>query len=90
MFYTYILLSEKDNKFYTGYANNLNRRIAEHQKGKVFSTKSRLPIKLVYYEACLNKEDAIRREKTLKSGRGKTYIKKRLNSYLSQCSGFGP
>ena len=83
MFYTYILLSQKDNKFYTGYAKDLQRRLNEHKNGEVFSTKHRLPIKLIYYEACLNEDDAKRREKTLKSGRGKTYIKKRLKLYLT-------
>jgi putative endonuclease len=88
MYYTYILLSLKDNKLYTGYSNDLQKRIKEHKSGKVFSTKYRLPIKLIYYEACLSEKDAKRREKTLKSGRGKAYLTKRLKEFL--CSGFGP
>ena len=89
MFYTYILLSEKDNRFYTGCTKNLRNRIKEHSSGKVFSTKHRLPVNLIYYEACINEEDAYQRERYLKSGIGKGYIKKRLKRFLF-CSGFGP
>jgi len=89
MFYTYVLLSKKDNLFYTGYTLDLRNRLKEHTEGKVHSTRYRLPVTLIYYEACMNKEDAKRRERTLKSGRGKAYLKKRLKGFL-QCSGFGP
>ncbi|MCA9390189.1 GIY-YIG nuclease family protein [candidate division WWE3 bacterium] len=90
MYYTYVLLSEKDNKFYTGFTNDLKKRLVDHNNGKVFSTKHRAPLKLVYYEACCNEDDAKRREKSLKSGRGKAYLKKHLKIFLIQCSGFGP
>jgi putative endonuclease len=88
MFYTYILLSLKNKGFYTGYTANLRKRLTEHQKGKVFSTKSRQPLKLVYYEACLNEDDARAREKYLKSGMGKRYIKNRVKRFLL-LTGFG-
>jgi len=48
-YYVYVLLSDKDNKFYTGFTNNLKRRFEEHQKGRVKSTKNRRPLKLIYY-----------------------------------------
>ena len=54
MFYVYVLLSEKDNKKYIWYTENLKLRFELHLKGKVESTKNRLPLKLIYYEACLN------------------------------------
>ena len=82
MCYTYILLSIKDNKFYTGATNNLKKRFEEHNSGKVKSTASRKPFKLIYYEACICKEDAFRREKYLKSGKGKRYLHNRLKKYL--------
>ena len=63
MFYTYILISEKDDKFYVGYTDNLKRRIKQHNNGDVESTKYRRPLKLIYYEVCLNQKDAIHREK---------------------------
>lgn len=83
-YYTYVLLSEKDENFYTGYSSDLVRRFAEHNDGKNYSTKYRRPFKLMYYEACLNMEDAKRREKYLKSGIGKKFIKMRLKEYFKK------
>lgn len=83
MYYVYVLQSKKDREFYTGFTNDLNRRIKEHNNGYQFSTKHRVPFELIYYEWGLNKDDAVSREKYLKSGRGKKYIKARLKYYLS-------
>jgi len=83
MYYVYILQSIRDNKFYTGYTKNLKFRFELHIKGKVESTKDRRPLKLVYYEACINQQDATHREKYLKTYYGKKYIKNRLKSYLT-------
>ena len=51
MYYVYILISLKDKKFYVGSSEDLVRRIDEHKKGKVKSTKNRLPIGLLCYES---------------------------------------
>lgn len=83
MFYVYILRSRKDGKWYTGATRDLRKRFDEHNQGKVFSTKGRGPFKLLYYEACLDEGDALAREKYLKSGLGKTYLKNRLKRFLS-------
>ncbi len=83
-FYVYILYSEKDKNFYTGFTNNLSKRIKDHNAGKVTSTKNRFPLTLVYWEGCLNRLDATKREKYLKSSWGKRYIKGRLNNYLME------
>jgi len=82
MYYIYVLQSGKDSLFYTGFTTDLNRRISEHNGGTQVSTKSRGPFQLIYYEWGLNKEDAIAREKYLKSGMGKKYINNRLQGYL--------
>jgi putative endonuclease len=87
MHYVYILQSLKDRKFYTGYTNDLQRRIEEHNNQTEFATKNRAPFKLVYYEACLIKEDAVDREKYLKSGRGKKYLKSRIKHFLDNEAG---
>lgn len=87
MFYIYILQSIKDKNWYTGYTDNLKRRITEHNQGKNFSTRHRKPFKLIYYEACLNLQDAKSREKFLKTGMGKRYIKNRLKNYLKISNG---
>jgi Predicted endonuclease containing a URI domain len=83
MYYIYVLQSEKDDKFYTGFTKNLKLRFDQHNKGLVKSTKDRRPLRLIYYEACLSQDDATKREKYLKSFHGKMFIKKRLKSYLT-------
>jgi len=82
-FYVYVLQSELDKHFYTGYTVNLEKRLEEHNSGKVISTKSRKPFNLIYWEGCLNQQDATRREKYLKSSWGKRYIKNRISKYLT-------
>lgn len=84
MFYVYVLHSKKDKKLYTGYTNNLKRRMDEHKHGKVASTGNRRPLKLIYYEAYLEKKDAENREIFLKSGSGKRYLKKQLRVYFKK------
>ena len=79
-YYVYVLRSEKDEKFYTGFTKNLDSRVDKHNNGEVSSTKYRRPLQLVYYEASLNQQDAIRREKYLKTTYGKRYIRNRLLS----------
>lgn len=80
--YVYVLLSGKDNELYIGYTKNLQRRLQEHNAKKNFSTKSRLPLKLIYAEACLNNEDAKRREGYLKTTQGHRFLKLRLCKFL--------
>ena len=82
-YYVYVLLSTKDRKFYTGYTKNLKLRFEQHCKGLVESTKDRRPLKLIYYEVCLNQQDATHREKYLKTYHGKMFLKNRLKSYLT-------
>ena len=83
VFFTYVLQSVKDDNFYTGFTNNLERRFKEHMTGKVKSTRNRVPFKLIYYEACLSQKDALHREKYLKSYHGKMFLHNRLKSYLT-------
>lgn len=83
MFYTYILMN-KNNQLYTGFTYDLRKRFKEHNDKKSAYTKYRGPYKLIYYEACLNENDARQREKYLKSGTGKRFIKSRLKRFLSR------
>ena len=78
MHYTYVLQSKKDKKWYTGATDDLRKRFKQHNDNRVLSTKGRGPFELIYYEACLNQQDAFQREKYLKSGPGKRYLKNRL------------
>jgi len=83
-YYTYVLRSLKDKIFYVGFTINLqNRMQQQHNNGLVKPTKHRVPLELVYWEGCLNQQDATRREKYLKTAWGKRYIKNRLKNYLT-------
>ena len=83
MYYTYVLQSKKDKRWYTGCTDDLRKRFNRHNDGEVPATKGRGPFELIYYEACPNKGDAFAREKYLKSGPGKRYLKNRLKRFLS-------
>ena len=82
MYYIYISRSLKDRNFYIGSSENLVRRINEHKSGKVKSTKNRLPVSLICYEAYNFKEEMLAREKYLKSSDGRKSLRKRLTKSL--------
>lgn len=84
MYYIYVLQSEKDGNLYTGYTPDLRKRILRHNNGVVQSTKYRIPFKLLYYEACVDMKDARARERYLKTGMGKRYLKNRLKFFFSK------
>lgn len=84
--YTYVLLCTKKNNqenFYIGSTSNLKQRLKKHQSKSNQSTKFYSKIQLIYYEACKNKTDALRRENQLKTGFGRGYLKNRLKSYFT-------
>jgi len=82
MYYVYVLTSLKDSKLYIGFTNDLKRRLKEHNSGKNASTKSRIPLELVYYEAHLSKADAMRRERYFKTTKGKSTLRQMLRESL--------
>ncbi len=90
MYYTYVLLSRKDGRMYTGYTSDLRKRFIAHNAGNVPATKNRGPFELVYYEACVNEQDATTREKYLKTGMGKRYLRNRLKRFLSLTGSMTP
>jgi len=79
MFFTYVLKSLKDGKLYIGFSENVEERTRAHNDGLVKATRTRRPLKLIYYEACEEKSDALNREKQLKTGFGRAYLKRRLS-----------
>ena len=83
MCYVYVLKSERDGNLYVGYSSDLRKRLELHSAERVLSTKHRRPLELVYYEACINEQDALHREKYLKTTYGKRYIKNQLKEYLA-------
>jgi putative endonuclease len=82
MFYIYILQSINKDNLYTGCTTDLKKRFKEHNQGDVQSTKPHCPWRLIYYESCLNKKDATRREQYLKTGQGQRFLKRRIKEYL--------
>jgi putative endonuclease len=83
MHYVYILQSKTTKRLYTGCTEDLRKRFNLHNKGRSSYTKKDKPWTLIYYEACVDQVDAYAREKYLKSGPGKRYIKNRLKRFLS-------
>ena len=77
-----MLQSERDQRFYTGTARDLRTRMKLHSDGRVRSTVHRRPMTLIYYEACIDVEDAFRRERFLKTGKGKRFLRQRLSAFL--------
>ena len=83
-YYVYVLLSKKDGYWYTGYTEDLKARFEQHRTGDSKATRNRGPWSLIYYEASLDVKDAQARERYLKSGMGKRYIRNRLKNYLAK------
>jgi putative endonuclease len=86
MFYVYTLRSKKNGTWYTGSTGStgdLRKRFNEHNNGESRYTKYHGPYELLYYEACINEQDARAREIYLKTGMGKRYLKNRLKRFLS-------
>ena len=83
MYYTYVLLSTKENKLYLGFTQDLRTRMELHRRGFMMKEKNNGSLKLIYLEACLNKKDAVRRDKYLKSFLGRKYLKLRLKEFFT-------
>ena len=79
--YVYVLESIRDGKRYIGYTANIKRRMEEHKSGETLSLKPRLPVRLIYFEACLDEKDARRREHYLKTTQGMRFLGLRLQEY---------
>jgi putative endonuclease len=79
MYFVYILESKKTHKHYIGSTSNLERRLAEHNEGRVKSTKKYIPWKIIYTEEYLTKSEALKRERQIKSYKGGEAFKKLIN-----------
>ncbi len=83
MYFVYLLESNKDKSWYIGFTpKSPFKRLIQHNSGKEYYTKRKIPWKLIYYEAYLSQEDATGREKFLKSGAGRIFLKKQIKNYL--------
>ena len=77
MFTVYVLHSQKFNKIYIGFTSDIEKRLFAHNHSSNKGwTKSFQPWKIIYFEEFKTKEEAMIREKQLKSSRGREFIKK--------------
>ena len=76
MYYTYILKSQKNNKYYIGSTSDLNKRFNEHNAGKVKSTKLYIPWDIYYFEKFNSQKHAILRESQIKAWKKRSMIEK--------------
>ena len=74
MYYTYIIQSQKIDKFYIGSCHDIDKRIERHNAGATPSTKSGRPWKLVYSEKYQTNSQALKREREIKSKKSRKYI----------------
>ena len=82
-YYVYILRRKKDKKFYIGHTTDLIRRLKDHNQGKNKSTRHRRPLQLIFFEAYISKQDALRREKYFKTTKGKVVLRQMLKEFLN-------
>ena len=87
MFYVYVLKSLKDRKLYTGFTRNVKRRVEAHNSGMNKSTRFRVPLVLVYTESYLDEKEARLRERFLKSGKGRKFLKSKVSALDSVIGG---
>ena len=80
MYYVYILQSEVDCSFYTGFTENLEKRVVQHNNGESAYTCRKIPWKLVYFEEINSKTEAIKRERFLKAQKNKIFYQSLINS----------
>ncbi|MHC1731038.1 MAG: GIY-YIG nuclease family protein [Bacteroidales bacterium] len=81
MFYTYVLYSRQYKRFYIGFTSNPEARISHHNHPKNHGWTAKFkPWIMIYSESHESKEEAMKREKQLKSARGREYIKSVINS----------
>ena len=81
--FVYLLQSKKNGQWYIGSTKDMQKRILSHNQGKNLSTKSGAPWRFIYCEIGLNSKDARAREKYLKSGMGRRYLKNRLKFFFA-------
>ncbi len=79
MFYVYFIKSLKNNDLYVGSCEDLGKRIKNHNDGKVKSTKGYRPWKLMGFQECQTRSEAVINEKFFKTGQQKEKLKRMYN-----------
>ena len=82
MYYFYVLQFKKNKKLYKGFTENLKNRITEHRSGKSDFTSRNGEFKLIFYEAYINKKDAMEAERYFKTGHGREVLNQKLKNTI--------
>ena len=75
IFFVYAIKSDVDGRIYVGFSSDIAKRLVQHNAGKTKSTKGFVPWKIIYTEEIIGRQNARNREKYLKSGSGKEFLK---------------
>lgn len=78
MYFTYVLKSLKERKYYTGHTDNLEKRLHEHNSGKNYYTRRFAPWEIIYQEEQVDLLNSVKREKYFKSAAGRRWLKKQV------------
>ncbi|MFH0820095.1 MAG: GIY-YIG nuclease family protein [bacterium] len=84
MYYFYVLQFKNNKKLYKGITNNLRKRITDHRSGQSKFTSRNGDFNLIFYEAYLDKRDAIEAERYFKSGHGREVLRQKLKYYFGR------
>lgn len=84
MFYWVYVIESRDGRLYVGFSTSVHKRLKEHNQGLNFSTKPYKPWYIVHCELYLNRKDALRRERYLKTSQGSRLLKRMLKEYFYQ------
>ncbi len=82
MYYFYVLQFRGNKKLYKGLTCDLKRRVTDHRSGQSSFTSKNGEFDLIFYEAYLNKKDAMEAEKYFKSGHGREVLEQKLKNYF--------
>ena len=83
-YYVYLLENISNSSWYIGYTTDLNKRVKDHNEGKGGKTTRQGKIwKLIYFEGYRNEKDALGRERFLKSGSGRRFLKNQMKFYFN-------
>lgn len=82
-YYVYVIENDQDLSWYIGFTSDLKNRLKEHNSGKSsYTAKKKGKWRIIYAECYLSRKDALGREKFLKSGSGRMFLKKQMKNYL--------